>query len=288
MRIEFPPLQPNPWRRDWQNRLPLLCTGSSIRMETARRVGIPLVPSELLPAINHDAAELRTKKQIGDNSVVTPGKRESGSPLLPIELATDKARAAADYFLRRARQDPEAEIPSSVAATDSAWGIVFPFDGLNEGTMLIHKPNGNNSVGLIVEQFLQGALLGAHLQSVSGICVVEIYPDGRLIYRQSLMTVDYGPFNRKTDWLQRLANSIESNKNNAAGFSTPNLFNNLSDLVIMPTFIRVNIKSFGERDSKYIPPRGSFMNSETVLELSASGENLPSLIAMSLGLIPQR
>ncbi len=99
------------------------------------------------------------------------------------------------------------------------------------------------------------------------------------------MKVDYGKLNPKFDW-PNLANLISENPDYAGGISTFNLFNNFPDLVIMSPFIRVYISDFGERGNKYIP-RGAFFNSKVILELSSRMENLPSLVAMSLGLIPQ-
>lgn len=283
MRVEFSPLVPNPWKRDGRNRLPLLVTGSAIRREVAKACGIPLIPEDQLGETNHGEAEERIKGQLDGNGVVTPSKRGNGSPPLPVEIATDKATAVFKHFLEQLKVG-STDIPSSVGAIDSTWGIDPTPDNHWDysRTQLLHKPNGKGSIEGIVEQFIMGASQGAHFQSTSGICIIGL---PRCNYRQYLMVVDFGPLNPEFDW-PSLANLISKNPNHAAGLSTPDLFNRFPDLVKMPPFVRVDIVSFGERDNKYIP-RGGFFNSSAILELSSDPVNLPFLVAMSVGLIPQ-
>lgn len=301
MRVEFFKT-PNPIERDRENSLPTLVTSSSIRGKLARYSRIPSnslhrdVLEYVIQAI--DEAERRTQEQIiNKNKIhhsVFPAVRDDGSPVTVLELATDKAKMAGETILKLKKHkrwlEKWGKPPTSLVAVDSAWAIDLTPDNpddLNTEAILIQKPKDKQGRENIIENLKAGALRGGHLQSVSGICVVEIGDDGRLRYRHSLIVVDYGRINPDFDW-QKLENLMKTNGHFAGGLSTIDLFRDFRDLVIFEPFAKIQMISSPEsKDDKTVPPWDEFSKNQQIFYLSSDATNIEQLIAMSIGLVPQ-
>ncbi|GAB4218934.1 MAG: hypothetical protein Fur009_2540 [Candidatus Microgenomates bacterium] len=290
---------PNPYQRDYSNGLPIVISSSSIRGELARRSKLPFntLHPVLLDIIKKaiDEAELRTQKQIINerdiHHSVFPAIRDDGSPVTVLELATDKAKVAGETILKLKNhwQENWGEPPTSLSLVDSAWAIdLTPEnpDDLNLDAVLIQKPKDEQGIKNIIENLKAGALRDGHLQSVTGICQVEII-DGKLYYNHSLVVVDYGRINPNFNW-QELVNLMKNNGHFAGGFSTIDLFRDFKDLVIFEPFAKIQIISSPEfKADKTVPPWDEFSKNQQKFYLSSDATNIEQLIAISIGLVPQ-
>ncbi|MGB9883305.1 MAG: hypothetical protein ACPLRN_02205 [Microgenomates group bacterium] len=291
---------PNPFSRGQINELPILISSSPIRREMAGFSHLPVnnlhpdVLEEILRTI--DKAERRTQEQIinenGIHHSVFPVVRSDCSPITVLELATDKAKAAAEKInkLKSHWRKEWGEPPTSLALVDSAWGVdLTPEnpDDLNTEAVIIQKPKDQKGLENIVETLRLASTQGGHLQSVSGICRVEISPDGKLIFQHSLVVVDYGRLNPDFDW-QKLANLIADNGHFAGGLSTINLFQDFPDLIIPNSYAKVQmIVSPESINDKTVLPWREFVKNQQIFYLSLDVTNIEQLIAMSVGLVPQ-
>lgn len=286
----------NPFARGKNNELPTLITGSGLKQEVAQTARIPVAKAPLLQWLSPiiDEAERRTQAKIsqetGNHHVILPSKRETDSPISVLELATDKAQAAALALLKRIKINSNESYPPSVVCIDSAWGLgdFLNFNHpVDSNHILLQKPKEQAGIKLIIENLKQAADLGWPIQSVSGICVVYLNPsdpNNPLEYNQSLMVVNYGVVNPNFPW-DYLANKIKKNGHYAAGFSSTEIFHDPL-LVLFNRFFDVWILNYGRRKNKRIP-NGAFINSGHILRVYSDITNLPFIIASSLGLIPQ-
>lgn len=286
----------NPFARGKNNELPTLITGSVLKQEVAKTAKIPVANEKfrglLLPIT--DRAEARTQGQIihetGNHHVILPPKREPNSPISVLELATDKAQAAAQSILKQIKVNPFESYPQTIVCVDSAWGLgdFLNFNHpVDPNHFLLQKPKDQIGIELIIENLKQAADLGWPIQSVSGICVVYLNPsdpNNPLEYNQSLMVVNYGVVNPNFPW-DYLANKIKKNGHYAAGFSSTEIFHDPL-LVSFNRFFDAWILNYGRRKNKRIP-NGAFINSGHILRVYSDITNLPFIIASSLGLIPQ-
>jgi hypothetical protein len=279
------PLRYNPYLRDQRNRLPYLATSAEIKIEAARFSGLPYVLPNIFELIDHSNAEDRTQEKAANGShlAIMPPFREANSPLLPLEIATDKARHAAVKIIPN-------ELPfPSIVSLDSAWATDATPENLTdlpESVRLIQKPKDKRGAELILTHFKERAKKGETLQSLSGICVVRILDGGLFEFNQSLIIVDHGKLNPNANW-EMLSNMLLVNHHYAGGFSSIDLYNSSLGLVVPNKFVRVAVLNGGLRSNDRIPSFGSFIRRSSLFEISPDPANWPQIVALSLGIIPQ-
>jgi hypothetical protein len=281
------PLRYNPYLRDQKNGLPYLVTSAEIKKEAARSFGLPCVRDGIFELIDHGEVENRTQEKAAKDSrshpAIMPPFREANSPFLPLEIATDKARHAANEIILK-------QLPlTSIVALDSTWATDATPENLTdlpESVRLIQKPKDKIGVELILTHLKERAKKGETLQSLSGICEVRILDRGFLEFNQSLIIVDHGKLNPNANW-DMLLNMLRVNHHYAGGFSSIDLYSSSLGLVVPNEFVRVMVLNGGLRSNDRIPPLGSFIRRSSLFEISPDPANWPQIVALSLGIIPQ-
>jgi hypothetical protein len=279
------PLRYNPYLRDQRNRLPYLATSAGIKIEAARFFGLPYVSPNIFESIDHSNVEDRTQEKAanGYHSAIMPPFREANSPLLILEIATDKARHAAEQIISN-------KLPfTSIVSLDSTWATDATPENLTdlpESVRLIQKPKNKRGAELILTHLKERAEKEESLQSLSGICVVRILDGGLFEFNQSLIIVDYGKLNPNANW-EMLSNMLLVNHHYAGGFSSTDLYNSSLELVVPNEFVRVMVLNGGLRSNDRIPPLGSFIRKSSLFEISPDPANWPQIVGLSLGVIPQ-
>ena len=279
------PLRYNPYLRDQINGLPSVVTSAEIKIEAARSFGLPYAPPEIFKLIDHGEVENGTQEKAakGSHPAIMPPFREANSPLLILEIATDKARHAAEQIISN-------KLPfTSIVALDSTWATDATPENLTdlpESVRLIQKPKDKRGVELIITHLKERAKKGETLQSLSGICVVRILDGGLFEFNQSLIIVDHGKLNPNPNW-DMLLNMLRVNHHYAGGFSSTDLYNYSLGLVLPNEFVRVMVLNGGLRSNDRIPPLGSFIRKSSLFEISPDPANWPQIVGLSLGIIPQ-
>ena len=277
----------NPYLRDQINGLPPVVTSAKIKIEAARSSGLPYVSPEIFELIDHGKAEDRTQEKAARGSrshpAIMPPFREANSPLLILEIATDKARHAAEQIISNKLRF------TSIVALDSTWATDATPENLTdlpESVRLIQKPKDKRGVELIITHLKERAEKEETLQSLSGICVVRILDGGFLEFNQSLIIVDHGKLNPNANW-DMLLNMLRVNHHYAGGFSSIDLYNSSLGLVVPNKFVRVMVLNGGLRNNDRIPLLGSFIRRSYLFEISRDPANWPQIVGLSLGIIPQ-
>jgi len=279
------PLKYNPYLSDQGNGLPYLATSAGIKIEAARSFGLPYVSPDIFELIDHSNVEDRTQEKAanGSHPAIMPPFREANSPLLILEIATDKARHVAEQIISN-------KLPfTSIVALDSVWATDATPENLTdlpESVRLIQKPKDKRGAELIITHLKKRAENRETLQSLSGICVVRILDGGLFEFNQSLIIVDYGKLNPNAKW-DMLLNMLRVNHHYAGGFSSTDLYNSSLGLVVPNEFVRVMVLNGGLRSNDRIPPLGSFIRRSSLFEISPDPANWPQIVGLSLGIIPQ-
>lgn len=302
-RINFSP-SPNPFSRGYFNEKPILISSSSIRERIANfshiLIGSKYIHPNIFAIINKEInkAEEKTQKRISEELSIQhsifPPRRSTTSPIIMMELSTDKARAAIEVIQRLQLtgqwKEEWGEIPTSIATVDSAWAIDLTpnnSDDIIDDAVFIQKPKNKNGLELIIKNLKVAGQRGGHLQSVSGICVVKIGINRKPYFKHGLVVVDYGKINSNFDW-QKLANIIEGNGHFAGGFSTIHLFSSLENLIINESgYVKVQLITGENQPDKRIPSIEKLFKNQQTFEISFDKTNIENLIALSVGLIPQ-
>lgn len=247
-----------------KNEPVIIFTTSEIRRELARSFGVPVCGEDI-----HGQTELKTQNNIGEGNI-TAMQRDKNSPLIPLEIAVDKAQAVVDYYSKLGEKSP------TFATVDSAWGVVFK----DRDGFLIHKPKNEEEIEKTIRLLYEASSVEAEFQSITSLTV---YRDGE--YHTYLIKVKFGTLNPNASW-GALEQRLRDNSHNAAGFNTFDLLSKLN-LVKFRDFIEIEIEEYVNEKNKqrkcHVTER---LANKQILRYAYDQTNYEIIAGFSVGVLP--